>query len=260
MLSDYALPAAAAVLLWWLGTGVVILLDRLPRRWGGAAPALTFVGATLFTLWALQCIAHASMDRSVSSAYAAFTCAVVLWGWHELAFLGGWITGPRRIAATPGARGAQRLREAVAVLLWHELALLATVLLLWAWMSGRPNPTASWTFTLLYAMRVSAKLNLYCGARNLALDFLPTHLQYLGSYFRRRSFNALMPWSLLAGTVVTGWLVVGAQATTGGTQAAHLLLASMLTLALVEHLMMVLPLEPSALWRWALRRPVEARP
>ncbi|MFN9745908.1 MAG: hypothetical protein ACK57B_09730 [Betaproteobacteria bacterium] len=24
--------------------------------------------------------------------------------------------------------------------------------------------------------------------------------------------------------------------------------------------MMVLPLEPSALWRWALRRPVEARP
>ena len=113
--------------------------------------------------------------------------------------------------------------------------------------------------TLLYAMRVSAKLNLYLGVRNLALDFLPPHLLYLGSYFRQRPFNRLMPWSLLAGAVVAGWLIVGAQATTGGAQAAHLLLASLLTLALVEHLMMVLPLEPSALWRWALRRPAEAR-
>jgi putative photosynthetic complex assembly protein 2 len=256
MLMDYALPPVAAVLLWWLGTGAVILLDRMPRD----SAAWTFGIASLFTAAAVLCIAHTAGDRSVAGAYAAFTCAVVLWGWHELAFLSGWITGPRRLPATLGARGARRLREAVQVLLWHELALLVTLVALWAWLGRSSNPTAAWTFTLLYAMRVSAKLNLFLGVRNLALDFLPPHLHYLGSYFRQRRFNALLPWSVLAGCVAIGFLVAGAQATTAGQQAAHLLLASLLALAVVEHLMMVLPLEPSALWRWALRRPVEARP
>lgn len=255
---EYALPPIAAVLLWWLGTGVVILLDRLPARRGGRK-AVAFVAASGFAIAAMACIGQTAHSLGVGAAYAGFVCAVVLWGWHELAFLGGWLTGPRRVAATLGARGLTRFGQALQVLLWHELALLASALGLWLWLGSSANPTAAWTFTLLYAMRVSAKLNLYLGVRNLALDFLPPRLLYLGSYFRQRPFNALMPWSLLGAAVVTGWLIHGAQATTGGAQAAHLLLASLLTLALVEHLMMVLPLEPSALWRWALRRPVEAR-
>lgn len=259
MLIEYVLPPVAAVLLWWLGTGIVILLDRVPAACGGRK-TVSFVAASSFSIAALLCIGQTAQDRGVAAAYAGFTCAVVVWGWHELAFLGGWLTGPRRTAATPNARAGQRFVQAVQVILWHELALIATAVTLWLWLAGSANPTAAWTFTLLYAMRVSAKLNLFLGVRNLALDFLPPHLQYLGSYFRRRSFNALMPWSLVGSAVVTGWLIVGAQSTTGGAQAAHLLLASLLILALVEHLMMVLPLEPSALWRWALRRPVEARP
>jgi putative photosynthetic complex assembly protein 2 len=140
----------------------------------------------------------------------------------------------------------------VQVLLWHELALIATGLVLWWGLAGSPNPVAAWTFTLLYAMRVSAKLNLYLGVRNLALDFLPPRLLYLGSYFRQRRFNPLMPVSLLAGCAVVAWLLQGAAVTTG--RVAHVLLAALLVLALVEHLMLVLPLQPSALWRWALRR------
>ncbi len=259
MLIDYALPPAAALLLWWLGTGLVILLDRVPAACGGRK-TVTFVAATTGAIAALVGIERTAHDHGVVAAYAGFTCAVVVWGWHELAFLSGWLTGPRREPVTPGARGRLRFVQAVQVLLWHELALLATGIALWAWLGRGSNPTAAWTFTLLYAMRVSAKLNLYLGVRNLALDFLPPRLLYLGSYFRRRAFNALMPWSLLGGGAVVAWLIAGAQATTGGAQAAHLLLASLLALALVEHLMMVLPLEPSALWRWALRRPVEAQP
>ena len=103
-------------------------------------------------------------------------------------------------------------------------------------------------------MRVSAKLNLYLGVRNLALDFLPPHLLYLGSYFRQRRFNALMPASLLGGSAMVAWLLQGAAATEGGIRVAHVLLAALLVLALVEHLMLVLPMQPSTLWRWALRR------
>jgi len=249
-MSDYALPALAAVLLWWAGTGAVLLLDRLPRD----TSAWTLAAASLFTLAAVLCIGHTARDTSVPGAYAGFTCAVVLWGWHEFAFLGGWLTGPRRRAASLGAGRWRRLSEAVQVLLWHELALIATGLTLWVWLAGSPNPVAAWTFTLLYAMRVSAKLNLYLGVRNLALDFLPPRLLYLGSYFRQRRFNALMPVSLGAGGFVVAWLLHGAAVTTGGIRVAHVLLAALLVLALVEHLMLVLPLQPSALWRWALKR------
>lgn len=247
---EYALPPLAALLVWWAGTGAVLLLDRMPRD----TAAWTFFAASLFTVAALLCIGHASRSEDVSGAYAGFICAVVLWGWHELAFLSGWITGPRRLALSPGARDMRRLGEAVQVLLWHEVALLATVALLWAWLWGRPQPIAAWTFTLLYAMRVSAKLNLFLGVRNLGLEFLSPRLGYIGSYFRHRRFNGLMPWSLLAAAVTAAGLVAGAASASGGARTGRLLLGSLLVLALVEHLLMVLPLQPAALWRWALRR------
>ena len=247
---DYALPALFALLVWWAGTGAVLLLERLPR----GSSAVTFTGSTALALAALAWIAHTAHDRGVLAAYGGFACAMVLWGWHELAFLSGWVTGPRRQHGTPGARGWRRLSEAVQVLLWHELALLLTLVVLWVWIGGSTNPVAAWTFTLLYAMRVSAKLNLYLGVRNLALDFLPEHLGYLGSYFRRRRFNALMPCSLVVGVLCVLWILIDVQAAQPGARAARLLLASMLALAVLEHLMMVLPMQPSTLWRWALKR------
>lgn len=250
-MTDYLLPPIAAVLLWWAGTGIVIVLDRLP----GSAHRWSFLLMSALSAAALGGIAATRGTYAVGASYAAFFGAIVVWGWHELAFLSGWITGPRQRPATPGAHWVLRLREAVGVLLWHELALLLTGAALWWWLLDSPNRTAAWTFTLLYVMRVSAKVNLYLGVRNLGLDFLPPHLAYLGSYFRRARFNALMPLSLAGGALIVGALLLGAADTTGGLRAMHLLLASMLALALVEHLMMVLPVQPSALWAWALREP-----
>ncbi|MFZ4649105.1 MAG: putative photosynthetic complex assembly protein PuhE [Rubrivivax sp.] len=253
-MTDYALPLVVALLLWWAGTGAVLLLDRLPRHMG----AFAFFVASLATVAALACIGHSAHDAGVSGAYAGFSCAILVWGWHEFTFLSGWITGPRRDGVTPGAAPLRRLSEAVQVLLWHEIALLVTAATLWIWLGRSQNPVAAWTFTLLYVMRVSAKVNLYLGVRNLSLEFLPAHLSYLGSYFRTRRFNGLMPWSLLAGVVCSVWLVEAASAAGPGRRAALMLLVSMLGLALIEHLMMVLPMQPAALWRWALKRRVVA--
>lgn len=255
---DYLLPPLAAVLLWWLGTGAVIVLDRRPSATRGS----TFAAATLLMLLALVAIERTARLDTALAAYAGFAATLALWGWHELSFLGGWITGPRRAAITPGAGGWNRLREAVQVLLWHELALLATLAALWVAFGDDPNPVAPWVFTLLWVMRVSAKLNLFLGVRNLALEFLPPRLEYLGSYFGQRRFNALMPVSLVAGGAVVAWLLALAAAGpadgAGGARVSLVLVASLLALALVEHLMMVLPLQPAALWRWALRREAPA--
>ena len=131
--------------------------------------------------------------------YAAFTYAVFVWGWHEMAFFMGFITGPRRTACPAGAAGWRRFGLAVQACIDHELAILATgVAVLWATWHA-PNQVGLWTFLALWGMRLSAKLNVFLGVLNLGEAFLPAHLAYLLSYMRRRRMNALMPVSLAGG-------------------------------------------------------------
>ena len=247
---DYALPPLVAVLVWWLGTGIVMLLDGLPRT----TFRLSLAASTLIAAGALVCIAHSAGDASAAGAYAGFTCAVLVWAWHELAFLTGWLTGPRQRSCSAPTHGPTRFREAVQTILWHELALIAMGLLIAALTWRGVNQVAALTFALLWIMRLSAKLNLFLGVRNHGEEFLPPHLGYLGSYFRHRRMNPLLPVSLIAGSGVAALLINAAlQTESAGLRTGSLLLASLLVLALVEHLMMVLPLSPAALWRWALR-------
>jgi putative photosynthetic complex assembly protein 2 len=246
---EFLLPPLVALFIWWFGTGLVMLLDGLPRdtfRWSLAA-------STLIALAALFCIRRSAADAGVGGAYAAFTCAVLVWGWHELSFLTGWLTGPRKHACSAPLHGPTRFGQAVQAILWHELAMVATGgLIVWlAW--GQANQVAAWTFWLLWVMRLSAKLNLFLGVRNRGEELLPPHLRYMGSYFRRRSFNGLLPLSLLAGAALAFGLIDAALHTSGGARAGWLLVAAMGVLALIEHLMLVTPRPPNWLWRWALR-------
>jgi putative photosynthetic complex assembly protein 2 len=241
-----------ALAVWWLGTGFVLLLDSLPRE----TFRFTLGIATAVALAAMASIAATAHNVGVDGAYVAFAAAVMVWAWHELTFLTGWLTGPRRLAHSGGP--PTRLGQAVQVILWHELALLAVGALLLALTWGAPNQVAPATFALLWLMRLSAKLNLFLGVRNWGESFLPPHLSYLASYFRRRAMNPLWPLSVLGGAAATAWLAGGAIQAQGGAQAGGLLLASLLALAVVEHLLMVLPLRPETLWRW-VQRPAASR-
>ncbi len=249
---DFVWPPLVAVAVWWLGTGLVMMLNNLPR----VTHRYTVGIASIVAFGALVCITKSAHNTSVGGAYAAFVCAVLVWAWHELTLLTGWLTGPRR--SSYSEQGQTRLSQAVQVILWHELALVAMggVLLALSW--GVPNQVALWTFVLLWVMRLSAKLNLFLGVRNWGESFLPPHLVYLASYFRRRAMNGLWPLSVLGAAAVTVWLIQQGMAAQGGAQVGGLLLACLLALAVLEHLMMVLPLPPEALWRWAQRRAVAA--
>ena len=77
-------------------------------------------------------------------------------------------------------------------------------------------------------MRLSAKFNLFLGVRNRGEEFLPPHLLYLASYFRRRKINALLPLSVLAGTVVAIAMITSAIDASGAARTGLLLVASML--------------------------------
>jgi putative photosynthetic complex assembly protein 2 len=192
---------------------------------------------------------------SVGSAYCAFTCAVLVWGWQEIAFLLGYVTGARRSECPSDSRGWQRARHATEAILHHELALLVLALLVVAASWNQPNQTGWWTYLVLWTMRLSAKLNLFLGVRNLSENFLPAHLAYLQSYFSRRAFNWLMPVSLIASIAVAAplWMEVAVQPTDGFAATSLCLVAVLLSLAVLEHLFMVMPIPTGWLWKWGMR-------
>jgi putative photosynthetic complex assembly protein 2 len=250
--NELALAALFAVFIWWFSTGLILLLDNLPRgtfRW-------SLVISSLVAVAALAGLAHAAGQTSVAATYCAFTCALLVWGWHELSFLTGWVTGPRKQSLQPGATGWPRFVQALQAILWHELAILAVGALIVAMTWGQPNQTGTATFLVLWAMRTSAKLNLFYGVRNLSEEFLPAHLVYLQSYFRRRPMNAFFPFAVAGACAVLSWLVVQALGdATPPIQALGLtLVGTMLALAILEHALLVLPVNATALWRWAMRQ------
>jgi len=250
-LLSVALPVLFAVFVWWFSTGIVLLLDGLPRttfRW-------SHLLSTLLGLGAFVGLAHTAPQTTTAGAFCAFTCALLLWGWHELSFLTGWVTGPRQHAADPGAHGWQRFVQAVQAILWHELAILASGLLVVAITWGAPNQVGTQTFAVLWVMRISAKLNVFLGVRNLSVELLPPHLAYLASFFRKRAMNLLFPLSVSASTVVAVWMINEALNSPAGSAHATglLLVATLLVLAILEHWLLVLPLQATALWQWAMR-------
>ena len=251
-------PLLLTIFVWWFATGVILLLDGLPRR----TYRWTIGAATALTAAAFAGVVASAHDETASAAYAAFVCTVVVWGWNEVAFLMGGVTGSRRIACPPGSRGWQRFSLAFQALNYHEALIGACGLLIAVVTWHAPNKVALWTFLILWIMRASAKLNIFLGVPNITHEFLPAHLAYLKSYFRHRAMNALMPVSIGLGTLVTIALAsAAAAAPEGGFDDAKLpLLASLLALAVVAHVFMVVPLPFGALWAWALRGSAPALP
>jgi putative photosynthetic complex assembly protein 2 len=248
---QYTAPVLYALFVWWFGTGVVLLLDNLPRRF--LAPTLG--AASAVAVAALLLLAITADDTTVAAAFVAFTCAVLVWSWMELTFLTGVLTGPRRHACVPGCSGLKHFGHALAAIAYHELAIAAGGLAVYLATAGGSNRVGFWTYLVLWVMRQSAKLNLHFGVRNLSEEFLPPRLRYMTSYFRRRPMNLLFPLSVSAATVVAVLLVreIGAMQTSAFDVAGYTLVATLLWLAILEHWLLVLPLPTSALWRWSLR-------
>lgn len=258
-MATYAYPTLYALFVWWFSTGLIIWLDNLPMRtfkW-------SMLGGTALFAVALYRLAASGGDTSLAGAYAAFTYAVLVWGWHEMSFFMGYVTGPRRTACAEGCAGFRHFVHGIEACLWHELAIIATAVVIVATTWGAPNQVGTWTFLALWGMRTSAKLNFFLGVLNLSEEFLPKHLGYLKSFLRQRPMNLLFPISVTAGTAVVAWLWQAASAP-GITevQAAGLtFVIAMLVLAVVEHWFMVLPVPFAKLWSWVLqlRRPAPGR-
>ncbi|MFM1975445.1 MAG: hypothetical protein RL145_291, partial [Pseudomonadota bacterium] len=248
-LATLSVPIIATVFAWWFSTGIILLLVRLPpKNYGGALSLFALVLAL-----ATGGVIVTADENTSAAAYFAAGCALCIWGWHEASFLMGKITGPRPAACPADAKGWSRFKYATLTVIHHEIAIFLTLLALIGLTWGQPNPVAAWTFGILFAMRISAKLNIFLGVPNLTDEFFPAHLEHLKSYLPKRPMNALMPVSVIGSLILCAWLMTQADRAAEGSAMAtgFLLLFTLTALALLEHFFMVLPVQDAALWRWA---------
>ena len=247
----YGFPALFALFVWWFSTGAIMYLDGLPRRtfkW-------SMIGASLIlaiSLWGIQATCR---DLSVRGAYLAFTFGLLAWGWQEISFYMGYVTGPRRTPCPDGCSGWRHFGHAIQTSLWHELAIIGSGAAIVLLARGGANQVAVWTFTVLWWMHQSAKLNVFLGVRNLNEEFLPEHLRFLRSFLTSKPMNLLFPFSISISTVILVRLVEAAIAThaTRFDRAGFCFLSVLMALAVLEHWLLVLPLPAARLWSWSLR-------
>jgi putative photosynthetic complex assembly protein 2 len=248
---DYVAPVLFVLLAWWFSTGAIFYLDGLPRR----TYRYSMAGMTGVLAAALCGLSATAGDVSSGGAYIAFACALAVWGWQEMGFLMGFVTGPRRVACPPGVGTAKRFSLAVETILYHELALAVSGFAVVAMTWGGDNQIGAWTFLALWAMRLSTKLNLFLGVPNLSEEVLPADLAYLASYFAKRPMNLFFPVSVTLATTATGfaWGAVSGLPGDAPELAGAVLIATILTLGVLEHWFLVVPLPVNAIWKWGLR-------
>jgi len=245
--------ALITLFLWWFSTGAILWRVRHADRAGGTAHRMSVVLGLPLLAGGLWGLGTSLDDATPTGTYTGFLAALALWGWIELAFLSGVITGPNTRTASPFARGWDRFRQATLTILWHEAALIAALALLAYAAHGAANPFGLYTFAVLFFARLSAKLNLFFGVPRIHTEFLPRPLAHLASHFRHARMNWLFPASITGLTFATGcWLERATSAPTDATMIGHALLAALTALALLEHWFMVLPLPDQKLWRWML--------
>jgi putative photosynthetic complex assembly protein 2 len=232
---------------WWGATGLILYLVRRPHR--TFAGTLSIASAVL--LLGLVLLRAASHSATVAGASLAFGATLLIWGWLEISFLVGAVTGPRRVACPADCGGVAHFGHAVGAILYHELATIAAAALVLLLTWRLPNQVGLWTFLLLWGMRISAKLNLFLGVPNTGEIMLPPHLKYLGGFFRRRRLNLLLPVSITLATALCVVLITAALSVPSGSfdASAVTLLATLASLALLEHCMLVLPMRADAPWR-----------
>jgi putative photosynthetic complex assembly protein 2 len=243
---QYCLPAAHGLLIWWCSTCLILFLNSLPRqtfRWSMAV-ATAILAVAVYGLWA------SAVDTSVFGAYLAFSCGVLIWGWLEISFYMGFITGPRYHPCKHGCSGWGHFGHAIQASLYHEVAVLvlAALVVLLTW--GGPNQFGTWTFIILWWMHQSARLNVFLGVSNLNADFLPEHLAHIKSFFRDAPMNLLFPFSVTASTICA--VLIGQRI--GGCAAdifnatGYTLLITMMILAILEHWFLILPISVTRIW------------
>lgn len=250
------IAALAALFLWWFATGILLWRVHSADK-GGPDQHIWSVLLSLPLLAAGALGVSATLtEASPQNVWLAFLSALALWGWVELAFLSGVITGPNTAPCPALLTPGQRFWAAFRTVAWHELLLFSILCALFFASFTADNGFALWTFLVLFLARISAKLNLFLGVPRINTDFLPKPLSHLSSYFRQGPVSGFFPLSVTLLALAVGcflerlWRAHGAA--DQGAIIGFTLLSMLTALALLEHWFMVWRVRDDKLWRWMI--------
>jgi putative photosynthetic complex assembly protein 2 len=247
--ASLALPFVVVILLWFVSTGLVAMINHRLRQSFGRALIISGICA-ISGLGLLVLTAHST---AVWATYVSFVGGLLIWSWHEISFLTGAVAGSHRDPCPAQAQGWQRFSLATLALIHHEVALAMTAGLLLSLASVTANPTGAYTFALLLIFRLSSKLNIYWGVPNMSDELLPAHLSYLKSYFGPKRLHPMLMLSTAVILGLAGYFAVEAMTANQVNEAVQAgLLCCLCLLAALEHLFLAIPFRDSALWGWAL--------
>lgn len=203
----YLFPLLTTLVFWGVLTLILLWMNARCRFWQRLS--LFFMTVALIPIHYLLWVGRD--DSSMSGHYWAFGAGMLIWTWHELAFYSGVLTGPWRQPCPPGVNDWQRFWYAFNTHLYHEIAVILELLVLWWLHQECINITGMLAFVLMWSLQQSAKLNVFLGIPHLNVTLLPEHLRYLGSFWHQRPLNpffwpSLLVIILLAGTL---WLLAG---------------------------------------------------
>lgn len=250
-MASYTVPPIYAAFVWWFSTGAVLLLVARSGRFDIARVCC----AASFLIASLSGLALTANDTSVGAAYIAFTCTILLWGAQEIAFLAGWLTGPRPQPCPEGLKGWKRLAPALLAILYHELTLLLCGAAIAALTWNGSNQIGLWTFEALWVLRQSAKINLFLGVPVTNDELMPSAVQFLKTYFMRKPVGAFFPISVTLAIAVLVIMIqrIAEVAATPFEVVSLTLVSTLFALGVVEHWFMLLPLPAITLWGWGMR-------
>ena len=119
---EIVIPIVIAVAAWWLSTVVILYRSGMPvssfRR--------TFGGATAMLIAGIAAVWFYRNDPSPTGAYLSFFGGIAIFGWNEVAYLFGFVSGPRPKACPSSCSGWQRFSMGVKTCLYHEIAVVAS--------------------------------------------------------------------------------------------------------------------------------------
>jgi putative photosynthetic complex assembly protein 2 len=249
VLANPWIAALFALFVWWFSTGAILYVVRRADNESPDQHKASVIFGLPFLGLGICGLVVSLQSGSVQAVYYGFLSALAIWGWIELAFLSGVITGPNRTHCPDEAPEWERFIRAWGTIAFHEMLLVGTLIALALASHGHPNTIALWTFVVLFFARISAKLNLFFGVPKINVEFLPRPLLHLPSHFRIARMNWLFPASVTALTFAAACWLERLYAT---GNPGFALLAALTLLALLEHWLMVLPLPDEKLWRWMI--------
>lgn len=198
-----------AIVLWWVSTGLIIVLYRQPR-WTYDA---TFGLLSIIMAGSAALMVLVRDDTSTRAVYLSFSAGTLIWGWNLASYYTGFITGPK-IPLPERLNSKQRFRYAVLTSVYHESLSCVLVVISCILIPISQNPTGPITIVLFYVLHQLAKLTIFFGALNFSGEWLPDHLKYITVFFGPARLHWFFVLAVAIAAMCATWAITQALAAT----------------------------------------------